>query len=110
MALEHEPLRVGERSGLAQDLFGYGQLAEVVQARRQARELDLLRRQAQPSGNSGGELRDSLGVASGVGIALVHGSRQARCGPEAGSTVGTAREVLELCQLDHVRPRGADAI
>ena len=56
------------------------------------------------------ELRDSLGVAPGVGIALVHGSGEARRGPEAGRPVGTAREVLELCQLDHIGPRGADAV
>ena len=46
VALEHEPLRVGQRARLAQDLLRNGELAEVVQAAGEARELDLLRVEA----------------------------------------------------------------
>ena len=40
--LEHEPLRVGQGCRLAQDLLGDRELAEVVQAAREARQLDLV--------------------------------------------------------------------
>ena len=42
VALEDEPLRIGERAGLAQDLLGDGELPEVVETAREAGELDLL--------------------------------------------------------------------
>jgi len=36
MALKHEPLRLVERAGLAQDLLGDRELAEIVKARSEA--------------------------------------------------------------------------
>jgi hypothetical protein len=42
MALEDEALGLVQGAGLAQDLLGDGELAEVVQAPGQAGELDLL--------------------------------------------------------------------
>ena len=41
MAFEHEPLRVRERPGLAEDLLRDGELSEVVQARGKPGQLDL---------------------------------------------------------------------
>ena len=62
MALEHEPLGVRERAGLAQDLLGDRQLAEVVQACGQSRQLDLLVVEAEPRGEPRREVGDALGV------------------------------------------------
>ena len=42
MTFEHEALRVGEWARLAQDLLGNRELAQVVQARGEAGQLDLL--------------------------------------------------------------------
>ena len=52
MALEHESLGVGQRAWLAQDLLGHGQLAEVVQARGDPGQLDLLLVGAELDGDS----------------------------------------------------------
>ena len=48
MPLEHEPLRLVERARLAQDLLGDRELAQVVQAAREARQLDLRLVDAEP--------------------------------------------------------------
>ena len=60
VALEHEPLRLRERAGLAQDLLGDRELAEVVEARREASELDVLLAEAEPDGDPRRELGDAL--------------------------------------------------
>ena len=56
------------------------------------------------------ELGDALRVAAGVDVARVDGAREARRGAEARRAVGPAREPLQLGELDHVGPVGADAV
>jgi hypothetical protein len=48
MPLEHQALRCGQWPGLSQQLLGQRQLAEVVQARRQARQLHVLAIETEP--------------------------------------------------------------
>jgi len=110
MALQHHALGVGQRSGLAQDLLGDRELAEVVQARGEAGELDLFLREAEPPRGSGGQVRDPLRVAACVDVARVDRTRQARGGAEAGCAVRAARESLQLGELDHVGPVRTRAI
>ena len=71
MALERRALRVGERARLAEDLLGHAELAEVVQAACEARQLDGLFVRAQPPGEARRELGDALGVAAALGVAGV---------------------------------------
>src|SRR4051812_47462820 len=73
-ALGGEPLRVGQCCGLAQDLLGDRELAGVVQAPRGARQFDLVGGQAEPRRDLRGERGDALGVAAGVGVARVDGA------------------------------------
>jgi hypothetical protein len=110
VALQHHPLRLGERPGLAQYLLGDRELAEVVQACGQARELDVLLRQPEAPGHTGRELGDALRMAAGVDVAGVHGPREAGGRSEAGGAVGPAGQSLQLRELDHVRPICAHAV
>ena len=105
--LEHDPLGLGQGAGLAQKLFWDRELAEIVQARREARELDLLVGETEPARRPRGQLRHALRVAAAVGVAGVDRAREARGGPEPSGPVGTARQALQLGELDHVRPVGA---
>ena len=59
MALEHEPLRAGEWPWLAEDLLGDRKLAEIVQAARKPRELDVLLVEAEVGGDARGQLGDT---------------------------------------------------
>ena len=67
-------------------------------------------RKPEPAGHPRGELGDALRVAAGVDVARVDGASEARRCPEARSPVGPAREPLQLGELDHVRPVGADTV
>src|SRR2546428_8841730 len=100
MALEYEPLRIGQRAGLAQDLLRNRELAEVVQAAGETRELDLLGIEAETLRDLGGELADPLGVTAGVGVACVDRLRKRRGGAIAGGLVRPRCEPLELRELD----------
>src|SRR5204863_1081214 len=71
MALEHEPLGVGERARLSQDLLRDRELAEVVQAAGEARELDLFAIEADAVRNAGREIAHALRVATGVRVPRV---------------------------------------
>jgi hypothetical protein len=108
--LQHEPLGFGQLAGLAQDLLGDRELAEVVQARRQPGQLDRLRVDAEARRDAGRKLGDTLGVAAGVDVACVDRLRQARSGPEAGGAVGARRQALELGEFDDIRAPRADAV
>src|SRR5438477_516677 len=66
MALHDEPLRLVERGGLAQDLLGNRELADVVQAAREPRELDLRLVDAEPARDSCGQLADAFRVTPRV--------------------------------------------
>ena len=59
MALEDEPLGAGQRAGLAEDLLGDRELAEVVQAAREPGKLDLLLVEAEARCDPCGELGDA---------------------------------------------------
>ena len=102
MPFEHEPLRVGQRAGLAQDLLGNRELAEIVQAAREARDLDLLLVEADPLREAGGEVGDAARMAAGVGVAQVDGLREAGGRAVAGGAVGAVGEAAELGELDDV--------
>ena len=62
------------------------------------------------AGHARGELGDALRVAARVDVARVDRPGEARGGAEARGAVGAAREPLQLGELDHVRPVGADAV
>src|SRR2546426_7697534 len=103
MALEHEPLRIRQRAWLAQDLLRNRELAEVVQAARETRELDLLGIEAETLRDLGGQLADPLGVTASVGVACVDRLRERRGGAVAGGLVRACCEPLELRELDDLR-------
>jgi hypothetical protein len=110
MSFEHEPLRVGEWARLAQDLLGHRELSQVVKARGEAGQLDLLLVEAHPFGDARREVGDALRVAALVDVACVDRAREARGGAEARRAVGAARELLQLSQLDDLRAVDADAV
>ena len=68
MALEDEPLRAGQRTGLAEDLLGDCELAEVVEAAGEPSELDLLLVEPEARCDPRGQLGHARGVATGVGV------------------------------------------
>ena len=68
---------IGQRAGLAQDLLRDGELAEVVQAAGETRELDLLGVESQALRDLGGQFADPLGVTPGVRVAGVDRFREA---------------------------------
>ena len=103
VALEHEPLGIGERAWLAQDLLRDRELAEVVEAAREAGQLDLLLVEADALGQAGGQVRDAARVAARVGVAQVDGLGEARRGAVARRPVGPVGETTQLCQLDDIR-------
>src|SRR3954454_12969742 len=76
MTLEDEPLGVGERARLAQDLLRDRELAEVVEASGEARELDVLGIEPDAGRDARGEVADALGVAARVRVTRVHGLRE----------------------------------
>ena len=110
VALEHEPLGLGERAGLAQDLLGDRELAEVVQAAGEACQLDLLAIDPEPGRDPGRKIGDPLGVRAGVGVACVDRSGEAGCRAEARRPVGPGGEPLQLGDLDHVGPVDAHLV
>ena len=59
VALEDEALRRRQWTGLAQDLLRDRELAEVVEAAREAGQLDLLLIQAEPLRDPGSQLGDA---------------------------------------------------
>jgi hypothetical protein len=71
MALEHESLRVGQCTGLPQDLLRNRQLAQVVEAAGQPGQLDLLRLEAEAGRDARGEVAHAFGMAAGVGVTCV---------------------------------------
>ena len=81
-----------------------------MQARGEPGELDLLVGEAQPPRGARCELGDTLGVAARIDVAGVHGPGEAGGCAEAGGAVGAAGQPLELGELDHVGPVGADAV
>ena len=103
VAFEHEPLRIGQRAGLAQDLLRNGELAEVVEAARETCELDLLRIEAQPRRDARDELADALGVTPRVRIAGVDGLCERRGRPVTRGLVRPGGKPLELRELDDLR-------
>ena len=110
VSFEDDSLRLGQRAGLAQDLFRDRELAEVVQARREPCQLDLLVGQPEAARRAGGQLGHALRVASGVDVTRIDGACEARRGPEAGCAIGAARQAFQLRELDHVRPVCAHAV
>src|ERR671910_115069 len=103
MTLEHETLGIVQRPGLAQDLLGNRELAEIVEASRQADELDFVRLEAQETCYARGELTDHVRVAARVRVRLVNGVREAGRGGEGRARVPARREPVELRQLLEVR-------
>src|SRR5207248_8404555 len=97
-----EPLRLVERRGLAQDLLRNRELADVVQAAREPRELDLDLVDAEPARDPRGQLADALRVTSRVRVALVDRLREASRRLVARRVVGVRGE---LPQLDDAGPR-----
>ena len=111
VALEHHPLRLGERARLAQDLLRDRELAEVVQAGGEAGQLDLLVGEAEPARRSG--RRGRRRAASGCRC-----RRRARRRPARGSRRrGSARRGRGRSRAASARassitsgPVGADAV
>src|ERR671918_3009299 len=110
MPLEHEALRLVERSRLAQDLLGNRELAEVVQAAGEACELDVFGLEAHALGDAPRDLADHVRVAAGVCVADVDRMRERRGGPEAGSAVGSLGETAKIGELRQVGPVDARAV
>src|SRR5262245_26029631 len=110
MALEHEPLRIGQPRGLPEDLLRDRELAEIVEAASEPRQLDLVDREVELLGDLRRQCRDTLGVAAGVCVARVDGAGQRGGGAEARDAVGAARDPAELRQLGHVRAGEADLV
>ena len=110
MPLEHEPLGVGERARLLQDLLRNGELAEVVQAGGEARQFDLLGVEAESHRDAGGQFAHPLRMEARVGVAGIDRFRERGGGPVARGPVGAGGEALELRQLDHIGPVQADTI
>jgi len=81
-----------------------------VQAPGEASELDLLLRKSEPTGGPSYQLSHALGVAPGVHVASIDCAGQAGGCSEASRAVGAAGEPLQLRELDHVGPVGADAV
>src|SRR5207248_9966127 len=77
VALKHEALGLVERAALPQDLFGDGELAEVVQARLDTRQLDLRILDAEPPRDARREIADAVGVTAGECVARVDRLREA---------------------------------
>src|SRR5204863_2616946 len=94
---------LAERARLAQDLLGNGELAEVVQPRRQPGQLDLALVGAEPGGDPAGEVGDPLGMAAAVRVARVDLPGEARRGATAGCAVGSLRELVEVRELERRR-------
>ena len=94
VTLEHEPLGPGQRAGLAQDLLGDRELAEVVQAAGEPRELDLLLVEAEARRDAGREVGHARGMAARVRVAKVDRLCQARGGPERAARSGPVASFL----------------
>ncbi len=75
MLADRLPLLVAERGGLVEDLVGDGDLAEIVEERRDADALDLLAGEAHLEGDACRQRRDHVGRAA----AVVRLRRQDRC-------------------------------
>src|SRR5207244_4755066 len=97
------PLRRGKRCRLTQKVLREGELADVVEAGGELRELELLARKAEACGQSNGKPRDALGVAPGINVPGINRFREARCGAQARGAVASVREPLQLRELDDVR-------
>src|SRR5262245_49495920 len=100
MTLHNEPLRARELTALLEDLLGDRELAEVVQAPGEARQLDLRRRQVELLGYRPGDRGHPLRVAARVDIPRVNGARQRRRSAEAREPVADPGHDLELVRLD----------
>src|SRR6476620_6286132 len=87
VALEHEPLRVAQRAGLAKDLLRNGELAKIVQSPCETCELDLLHVEPEPLRDLRGELADPVGVSAGVRVARVDRFRERGGGAVTGGLV-----------------------
>src|SRR5206468_3635931 len=110
MPLDEVSLRSGEGAALAQDLFGQGELAEVVQDAGDADELDLLRLEVHAARDARGELADSVRVATRVGVAGIDRSGEGRCGAKTGRTVGLRSERAQRAQVRAVDARAVLAL
>ena len=75
--LHQRPLLVGEDGRLEQDRVGDGELADVVEQRRVAEEVELRLREAQLAADREGELLHAPRVAGRVGVAGVDRRREA---------------------------------
>ena len=80
------PLRRGKRCRLTQKVLREGELADVVEAGGELRELELLARKAEACGQSNGKPRDALGVAPGINVPGINRFREARCGAPSQGT------------------------
>src|SRR3954454_2073870 len=110
VALQDEALRAGQWAGLAEDLLGDRELAEVVQAPGEPGQLDLLLVEAESGRDAGREVGDAGGMAARVRVAEVDGLREACRGAEASRAVGAGRELAQLGELDDVWTVDMDAV
>ena len=110
MPLQNEPLGVGERAGLPQDLLRNSELAQVVEAACQACELDQLLVEAEACCDFRGQFGYSRRMAARVRVAEVDGLRQALGCAEARCAVRPVRQATQLGQLDHVGPVDVRAV
>src|SRR5206468_10531820 len=78
-------------------------LAQVVPARRDARQLDRRLSAAEPPRDACCELADTVRVAAGGPGARVDGLREARGRAVAGGAIRALGELLELLDLDESR-------
>src|SRR5262249_61767873 len=72
MPLQHEALRLVQGPRLAQDLLGNCELAEVVQARGEPRQLDLPLVEPEAAADARCKLADALRMTARARIARVH--------------------------------------
>src|SRR5207248_1342221 len=103
MPLQDEALRLVERARLPQDLLGDRELAEIVQAAREADQLDLRVVDAETPRDPSGHLAHALRMTAGVHVARVDRLREARRCAIARRAVGPFRELLQLRQLERRR-------
>src|SRR3954471_971085 len=79
-----------------------GQLAEIVEAGAEPRQLEFLARQPHACSQADGELGDALGMAAGVDVTGIDRSGEARRGAGARRAGAPGRELLQLGELDRV--------
>ena len=103
MPLHDEPFGARQLAGLLQDLLRDRELAEVVQAAGEPRQLDLGRRQVELLGDRARDRGDALRMAAGVDVARVDGARERRRRAEAREPVADPRHDFELLGLDAAR-------